>query len=89
MPYLLPGARTGETTFPSSCFLVISPDLADCCFLLALGDHCVMSNVRTVSFKGSSMMFLLVKFSPNVSGSWCSLFGGSVISQFFAFSFQC
>lgn len=31
------------------------------------------------------MMFLLVKFVQEVSGSWWSLFGGSVVSQFLRF----
>lgn len=47
--------------------------------LLALGNHCAVSSVRTVSFKGSSMMSHVVKFAQEVSGAWRSLFGGSVV----------
>lgn len=41
--------------------------------------------MRTISFKGSSMMFLMVKFAQEVSGSWWNLFGGSAVPKFLHF----
>lgn len=70
LPHLLPGARTGETLFPFSCCLTVSPDLADYYSLLTLGNRCAVSSVRNIRFKGSSMMLLVVKFAQKVSGSW-------------------